>query len=62
MQIKISDMEYRSAELRKLAKQLTVIRNGALDTAAMEWAVVLSHAVAVINTVADEMEPTHAEG
>lgn len=55
IKIEVSDVAYGPAELRDLAAQLAIVRNGALEAAAMDWAVILSHSVGVLNVLADQL-------
>jgi hypothetical protein len=46
-------MEYGPDELRDLAKQLGSLRDAALKATRMDWAVILSHTIGVLNTIAE---------
>jgi hypothetical protein len=58
MQIHVGDIVYGRLQVEALACSLVQIRDAALEQGAMDWAVILSHSVGVLNRVAESLTET----
>ena len=52
----VADQTYGPTELRDLSGLIVELRDRALANGKMTWAVILSHTIGVLNTLADEIE------